>query len=547
MMVSKAEFQGRLDLYRLLSRLYRTEADEALLENLKALVLPEENEDLKQGAADLRNYLATRGPGAAEELAVDYAAVFLAAGSAEGAAALPCESVYTGPKRIFMQEAWEQVSRLYAEKGLGKDDASSDLMEDHIALELAFMAWLIDNGTLQEQKAFLENHLLNWLPAFAADVEQYGRTPFYKAVTKIALGFLRLEQELLAALCGGALSMAISFSVRNDRFAPILLRLKERYRVFAPRRFPKRGPKGSDLIRYGEIDALTDIVYREKSHLSAKEVFYPVSQTLFTFTEDECTQKEPEDDRDIILLARPCDLNAIRRLDRIFLRNGRPDLYYARMREKLHLFLLECRESFKNCFCVSMGSNVALDHAAAVRIDDICALIEIRDETFLPYFQDEVPIDFTPEFVQENTRVAHIPEIRRESLEDIIALDYWKQFDGKCIGCGGCNTACPTCSCFDTVDVIYHETSRDGERRRVWSSCMLEDFTRTAGGELARKTPGENMRFKVLHKIFDYKLRFGDEHMCVGCGRCVDRCPKEIDYLDVVNGLSDLLAAGKEG
>ena len=547
MMISKAEFQGRADLYRLLSRLYRAEVDEALLDSLKALALPEENEDLKQGTADLRDYLSSCGPNAVEDLAVDYAATFLAAGSAEGAAALPCESVYTSPKRIFMQEAWEQVSRLYAEKGLGKDEGLSDLMEDHAALELAFMAWLIENGTVQEQKAFLEDHLLNWLPAFAADVEQYGRTPFYKAVAKITLGFLRLEHGLLAALDMGELSMARSFSVRNDRFAPILLRLKERYRVFAPKRFPKRGPKDSDLIRYGEIDALTDIVYKEKSHLSAKEVFYPVSQTLFTFTEDECTQKELDDDRDIILLARPCDLNAIRRLDNIFLRNGQPDLYYARMREKLHLFLLECREGFDNCFCVSMGSNVALDYAAAVRIDDICALIEIKDETFLPYVQDEVPIDFTPELVIENRRAARIPQIERSQLADITKLDYWNQFDEKCIGCGGCNTACPTCSCFDTVDVIYHETSRDGERRRVWSGCMLEDFTRTAGGALARKTPGANMRFKVLHKIFDYRLRFGGEHMCVGCGRCVDRCPKEIDYLEVVNGLADLLAGKKEG
>ena len=133
----------------------------------------------------------------------------------------------------------------------------------------------------------------------------------------------------------------------------------------------------------------------------------------------------------------------------------------------------------------------------------------------------------------------------REQLGEVCKLDYWKQYDEECIACGGCNTVCPTCSCFDTVDIIYNETSRDGERRRVWSGCMLRDFTQTAGGGMARKTQGANMRFKVLHKMYDYKARFGGEHMCVGCGRCIDRCPKGIDYLDAVNGLTDTLEAGK--
>ena len=136
----------------------------------------------------------------------------------------------------------------------------------------------------------------------------------------------------------------------------------------------------------------------------------------------------------------------------------------------------------------------------------------------------------------------------REELERACKLDFWRQYDDTCIACGTCNTVCPTCSCFDTVDIIYHETSSDGERRRVWSACMLADFTETAGGSRARKTQGDNMRFKVLHKVYDYQLRFGGEgQMCVGCGRCIDRCPREIDYLDAVNGLTAALSGREEG
>ena len=543
MMITKSEMEPRAQLYTLLSRLYRVEVDAPLLEGLKGLSFPTAaNETLAEGYAMLTSYLANCGENALEDLAVDYATVFLAAGSADGQAAIPCESVYTSPKKIFMQDAWEDVCRIYAEHGLTKKSTHSDLMEDHIALELEYMAELVKRRDPQAEKAFIENHLLNWLPGFVADIDKYADHDFYKAVGRITLGFLQMEHSLLIALTDGTLKQAPSYSVRAERWANIMPRLKEKYRIYAPKRFPKRGPKGSDLIRYGEINDFSEIVYKEKTHFSPKEVFYPISQTMFYFKGDNCTEKELEEDKDIILIARPCDINAIRRLDNIFLNNGQPDLYYNRMREKLHIIMLECKESFENCFCVSMGCNLTDDYSAAMRIDDICALVEIKDEALLPYFADEVPIEFTPDFVRENKRAAKIPQVDREKLGEVCKLEYWNQYDEQCIGCGGCNTVCPTCSCFDTVDVIYDETSRDGERRRVWSSCMLSDFTRTAGGGMARKTAGANMRFKILHKMFDYNQRFGGkEQMCVGCGRCIDRCPKGIDYLNTVNGLADLL------
>lgn len=541
MMISRVNMQERAGLYRLLQRLYRVEVDEKLLSALKTLSFPAADGLLGEGYEMLKSYLTRCGEHAIDELAVDYATVFLAAGSADGAAAIPCESIYTSPKKIFMQEAWEDVRSIYQQHGLAKDGAFKDLMEDHIALELEFMARLVESRAPEAEKSFLEKHLLNWVEDFVADIEKYARQDFYKAVGRITLGFLRMEQALLSALADGTIKQSESFSVRSERMANIIARLQEKYRIYAPKRFPNRGPKGGDLIRYGEIDALTDIVYKEKSHFSPKETFYPISQTLFHFSNQDCAEKEPDDDKGILLICRPCDINAIRRLDNIFLHNGQPDLYYSRMRARLKLIMLECAESFDNCFCVSMGSNIAYEYAAAMRIDDICALLEIRDEELLPYFRDEVPIQFSPEFVKENKRAARLPKIDRSKLGEICKLDYWNKYDDECIACGGCNTVCPTCSCFDTVDVVYDETSMDGERRRVWSSCMLRDFTQTAGGGLARKTQGANMRFKVLHKVFDYNLRFGTEHMCVGCGRCIDRCPQGIDYLDTINGLSELL------
>ncbi len=533
MMISKENMKRRAAMYRLLSRAYAREADEAFLEKLNKLSgLPGE------GYEKLRAYLAEERADVIEELAVDYAGAFLAAGKADGAAAIPVQSLY-GEQRLFMQESWESARAWYARCGLGKNDA--DMMEDHLAAELEFMAYLCVNAEAAEQKDFFEKHLACWLPEFIADLDNHAKTDFYKAIGSLTLGFVTAEKELLEAMAEEKVLPSKSFSVRNERFANILARLKENYRVYAPMRFPKRGPKGRDLIRYGEIKTLTDIVYKEKSHFSPKECFYPVSQTLFRFEGEECSEEPVADDKGIIIICRACDINAIKHLDNIFLHNGQPDSYYARVREKMKIVLLECRESFDNCFCAGMGSNVVSDYAAAMRIDDICALMEICDEELLGYFTDEVPIEFAPEFVKENPRKVNVPKIERSQLRDICAMDYWKQFDDECIACGGCNTVCPGCSCFDTVDIIYDEQSLSGERRRVWSGCMLRNFTETAGGGLARKTQGANMRFKLLHKMFDYNLRFGEGHMCVGCGRCIDRCPKGIDFLDTVNGFAEAL------
>ncbi|MCD8301300.1 MAG: anaerobic sulfite reductase subunit AsrA, partial [Clostridiales bacterium] len=249
---------------------------------------------------------------------------------------------------------------------------------------------------------------------------------------------------------------------------------------------------------------------------------------------------ELPDERDILIFARPCDINAIRRLDQVFLKNGNePEYYYARLREKAKFILMECRESFETCFCVSMGSNIASDYAAAVSFDPEGMLVEVKDESLLPLFSMGEEREFTPDFVKENKNKVQLPDIPdRSYLKEIIDLDYWNQFNDRCIMCGGCNTVCPTCTCFDTNDIIYNETSLEGERRRMWSSCMLSTYTVMAGGHGVRDNAGANTRFKTLHKVYDYKLRFGEENMCVGCGRCDMRCPKDIHFSETISGLA---------
>ena len=149
---------AREGLYRLLSRLYRQEVDAPLLERLRGMTFPQTcpQPELEAGYRALERWLSAGTEDALDALAVDFARVFLGAGSAEGCAAFPYESVYTSPKRLVMQDAWERVKSLYAAHGVRIDTDSSELMEDHIAYELAYMALLCREGAERaEQRELL--------------------------------------------------------------------------------------------------------------------------------------------------------------------------------------------------------------------------------------------------------------------------------------------------------------------------------------------------------------------------------------------------------
>lgn len=333
----------------------------------------------------------------------------------------------------------------------------------------------------------------------------------------------------------------MSYNVSFKRMNEILQALEADYKVYAPMRFEKKGRfSDTDLIRYAEITSIEDIVYLEKSDFSPKEVIFPITQSILHFTESEFLESKTHD-KNIIVFLRSCDINGIRRLDNMFLKNGNmEDVYYKRLREKVKFVLMACGEGWDTCFCVSMGSNKTDDYSLAVNFREDHLDIEVKDEVFRDLFKNETNTDFSPEFVTENKITVNIPEIKdKETLQKVHELDMWKTYNSRCQSCGACNAVCITCSCFTTSDVIYSENGHMGERRRVWASCQHEDFTTMAGGHRFRVTPGDRLRFRALHKVYDYKQRFKQENMCVGCGRCDDRCPEFISFSTMINRLSE--------
>lgn len=296
----------------------------------------------------------------------------------------------------------------------------------------------------------------------------------------------------------------------------------------------------TDVIGYGKISRISDLVLDEKSFFSPKEAVFPVRETLFRFSGSSVEEtKGPE--RPVLLILRPCDINGIGRLDTIYLKNGPiEDPYYKRRRDNVKFLMLECTEGFDSCFCVSMGSNRSDLWDGAVRIDGTQVKINIKDAALKAGF-DGCGVDepFEPSFIEENKIQVLVPEpgtVTKAHFDHPL----WQEYTQRCIHCGRCNTSCVTCSCFTMQDILYDENGQLGERRRRWAGCHVDGFSDMAGGHSFRKKDGERMRFKTMHKINDFHRRFGT-HMCVGCGRCDDVCPEYISFSKCINKLNQII------
>lgn len=205
--------RARQKTYSLLSRIFRVEADEALLDELAALDLSATGESkIDEGYSLWRDFLASRDELTLLNLARDYVKVFIGAGRGAQSAAYPFESVYTSKERLMMAEARDEVFAIYAYAGLVKDK-DFKAPEDHIALELEFMAYLADKTAaaleagdedvagdiFTQQMNFLSDHLLNWVPYdFTSDILRFAATDLYKGLALVTCGFLATDSEFMS-------------------------------------------------------------------------------------------------------------------------------------------------------------------------------------------------------------------------------------------------------------------------------------------------------------------------------------------------------------
>lgn len=201
--------------YALLARLFAREVDDGLLTSMQAASYPGDtgNAHLDAGYRGLCRYLSSTWERTRSDLAVDYFHTFIGNTQDTDRVAFPYESVYTSPEHLLMQDARDEVLAAYRAASVVIDEGQNPTNdpEDHIGFELSFAGLLGNRAAdvleagddaaaadlLATKRAFLQDHLLNWAPRFAADVQRIAQTGFYQALADVLMGVLEVDAALL--------------------------------------------------------------------------------------------------------------------------------------------------------------------------------------------------------------------------------------------------------------------------------------------------------------------------------------------------------------
>lgn len=137
-------------------------------------------------------------------LCADFADAFL--GNTKTSAP-PYESVFTSEDGLLMQDAYHQMVTLLEEYNININEKYNE-PADHIAIQLDFMGNLVlqtleseseaeIRANFAKQHAFIQAHLLNWLPDFEMKVKSSDKFGFYASVITLLLAFAQLDSDWL--------------------------------------------------------------------------------------------------------------------------------------------------------------------------------------------------------------------------------------------------------------------------------------------------------------------------------------------------------------
>jgi len=318
------------------------------------------------------------------------------------------------------------------------------------------------------------------------------------------------------------------------------------------------GAAGADVVDgAAEVAGAASRPGRLNTAVSPKNFFFPQTETIaaFRIKGKEIAIEENRDPAEpfAIFGVRACDAESLNLLDLVFLSDPADSFYQARRGHGV-VITAACAEPEETCFCGAFGID------AAAPGGDIATWIadgvlywqsrtergdELTEKVKGLFTQADGGDEAVIRAQQAQTRAAleklPLGSLKLEGFADagagpgVALLDrfnapLWGELSRACISCGTCTFICPTCHCYDVRDF---DTGRGVRRFRCWDSCMCSDFTLMAHGN-PRQTQLERFRQRYMHKLVYFPENNGGRFACVGCGRCVTKCPISMNIAKVI-------------
>ena len=293
-----------------------------------------------------------------------------------------------------------------------------------------------------------------------------------------------------------------------------------------------------------------------KTVRSAKDFFFPKTEHMVSYQRKgkEIIVEDPRKDIEdfVIFGVRACDAKGFEAIDNVYLHMDPVDSYYKNRREHGIVITLACNEPVKTCFCSTYNIDASLQTPSGdvscwlsdgkyffqantdkgkTFVENAKSVLQESDDASVKSVQKEISEKI------EKLPFAHLDlsKFQGKDMLKIFNSKIWNSVSEACVGCGTCTYVCPTCMCFDVRDF----DTGDGIRQvRCWDSCMYNDFTQMAA-ENPRHTQKERSRQRFMHKLMYYPMAHNDVFSCVGCGRCLESCPVNMNIVKVIKAVNE--------
>ena len=324
--------------------------------------------------------------------------------------------------------------------------------------------------------------------------------------------------------------------IGKSEVSDLLDQLAQERQVVAPAR--REGVVRYERIASG-MEAALDCA---NSDAPPKEVFLPCSEQMFSYRDSQVEELLPRQPQ-VLFGVRPCDAHSFLLLDRVFGDPDHSDPYYLARREHTIVVGMSCTHPLSTCFCTSLGGGPFDTAGMDVMLSDLgeAYLVEVLSGKGRGLLEGNSLLERAGDShlrakeavacqAERSIRSGVVTEGIKAQLDSMYDDPFWEELSQKCLGCGVCSFLCPTCHCFDILD---EPENAEGWRTRLWDCCQFALFTLHASGHNPRPSAKERLRQRFMHKFSYFVANYG-EVACVGCGRCVRRCPVNLDVRAVL-------------